>query len=76
MTKIRKALREFIIFYFAGLLLTVVLVVLKICYPELDSMLLTGLAGVLIVPLIKEAFSRLKSRDLLETIRRRRDKDE
>lgn len=64
-------MKFFIIFYIAGLILTACLVALKVIYPDLDSMFLTGLAGVFIVPLVKEAFARLRQVDFLDSMKRR-----
>lgn len=64
-------MKFFLIFYSAGLVLTVCLVALKILYPDLDNMLITGLAGVFIVPLVKEAFARLRQTEFLTNMKRR-----
>lgn len=69
-------MKFFLIFYIAGLALTVCLVALKIIYPDLDNMFLTGLAGVFIVPLVKEAFARLRQADFLQVIKNRKQRSQ
>ena len=67
-------MKYFLIFYISGLSVCLGLIILKIRYPELDNMLISGLAGVLAVPLIKEAFSRLRAKAFFNTLKRRRRK--
>lgn len=61
---------NFILFYGSGLFLGLGMIILKVAIPDLDSMFLIGMAGVIIVPLIKEAFNQLKTKKLLEKLKK------